>query len=72
MDESLLRKILEELDELRREVSNIKEKVNDNSMAIDHIDKKVSIYNNELMSALVNNIKKTNEMPKTDELEFKK
>lgn len=71
MDESLLRKILEELDELRREVSNIKEKVNDNSMAIDHIDKKISIYNNELMSALVN-IKKNNEMPKTDELEFKK
>ncbi len=52
MDESLLRKILEELDELRREVSNIKEKVNDNSMAIDHIYKKVSIYNNEFMSAL--------------------
>lgn len=71
MDESLLRKILEELEELRREVSNIKEKVNDNSMAIDHIDKKVSIYYNEFMSALVN-IKKTNEMPKTDEPEFKK
>ena len=40
-------------------------------MAIDHIDKKVSIYNNEFMSALAS-ASKTNEMPKTDEPEFKK
>lgn len=71
MDESLLRKILEDLEELKREVSNIKEKVNDNSMDINHIDKKISIYNNEFMSALAS-ASKTNEMPKTDETEFNK